>query len=785
MSDEIGHYRIRQKLGSGGMGDVYLAEDLKLRRVVALKVLPADVARDPSRRSRFLQEAHAASVLSHPNVSTIHEVGEDGESVFIAMEFIDGKTLAQVRETRSPDVAEVVDIALQVADALDEAQARGIVHRDIKSANIMLTARGHVKVLDFGLAKMNAPAPEDENTKIKTGVGIVVGTPNYMSPEQALGRTVDPRSDLFSFGVVLYELVTGRLPFTGGTTTETINKITNADPEPMARFNYGLPQELERIIRKLLEKDPDRRYQSARDLVVDLKNLKRDSASGETARAAAPAPRKRAVILVAAAAAVLVIAAVAIFAIRRGDASSGAAAPAIDSIGVLPFANASGDAESEYLSDGISETIINDLSRIAGLRVVPRSTMFQFKGKDSDLQKVAETLNVHAVVAGRVLQRGENLTVSAELIDARSNAQLWGARFERKVSDALSLQQEISREISERLRPGGQSGLPARTAGAMTSDPEAYQLYLKGRYHWNRRTGESLQKALGYFEQAVAKDPTFAKAYIGVADSHLLMEQYADRPAADVAAKAEPAIRRALAIDDRLPEAHTTLAFMYAMRREWSKAEASYRRAIELDPEYPTARHWYNIYLREHGRIDEALAQIQKAQELDPLSMIIGVNLVEVLAMSGRQEEALRTAEKYLEIDPDFPQMLSMITGLYSDAGRHAEAIAAATKAAALSGETSEQLANLAVAHAAAGNRAEALAIVRRLEKRAEEGSDPYYLANVYTALGDHDRAFAALNRSIDMNSGMVSQTKVERGLRPLRSDPRFAQVLRRLGLPV
>jgi serine/threonine-protein kinase len=787
MSDQIGHYRIRQKLGSGGMGDVYLAEDLRLRRTVALKVLPAGVARDPSRRNRFLQEAHAASVLSHPNVSTIHEVGEDGESVFIAMEFIDGETLAQVRESRTVGVAEVVDIAVQVADALDEAQARGIVHRDIKSANIMLTARGHVKVLDFGLAKMLLAPSDDEDTRIKTGAGLVVGTPYFMSPEQALGRTVDHRSDLFSLGVVLYELVTGRLPFVAKTTTETIEKITHADPEPMARFNYGLPLELERIIRKLLEKDPERRYQSARELMVDLRNLKRDSASGETPRAAVPRERfrRRAAIAAAVALAVLALASVAFFALKDKGAAGAGATPAIDSVAVLPFANASSDAESDYLSDGISETIINDLSRIDGLRVVPRTTVFQFKGRD-DIQGAAETLNVHAVVTGRLLQRGETLTVSAELVDARSNAQLWGARYERNISEALALQQEISREISARLRPAGTASAPLRSAGEMTRDPEAYQLYLKGRYHWNRRTGESLEKALGFFEQAVATDPGFALAHIGVADSHLLMEQYGDRPSPDVTSRAEASIRKALQIDERIPEAHASLAFVHMNRRRWNEADASYRRAIELNPDYPTARHWYNIHLRQTGRLDEAYAQIRRAQELDPLSMIIGVNMLEILAMLGRDEEAIRTGERYLEINPDFPQMLGSISSLYSEAGRHKDAIAAAQNAARLSNEVTEQLANLGSAYAAAGNEGEARAIVRRLEGRVEtSGADPYHLATLYTALGDHERAFAALERSIAMNSGMVAGVKVERGLRPLRSDARFEKILRRLGLPV
>lgn len=378
------------------MGDVYLAEDLKLRRMVAMKVLPADFAADPQRRTRFLQEAHAASVLSHPNVCTIHEVGEEGDNVFIVMEYIEGQTLSQVRESRKLNIDDVVDIALQAADALDEAKTRGVIHRDIKSANIMLTARGHVKVLDFGLAKVTAPEETSDETKVKTGVGIVVGTPYYMSPEQALGRPVDHRSDLFSLGIVLYEMVTGKLPFVGTSTTETIEKITHADPDPMARFNYSLPQELERIVRKLLEKDPARRYQTARDLIVDLRNLKRDTISGEMSPKRVAVPQS--VRWRIAAAIALVAVAAASLAVWRPWRAGAAGADIIESIAVLPFVNASRNAENEYLSDGISETIINDLSRISGLRVVPRGTAFRFRGSEGDLQQIAKTLNVRAIV---------------------------------------------------------------------------------------------------------------------------------------------------------------------------------------------------------------------------------------------------------------------------------------------------------------------------------------------------------------------------------------------------
>jgi eukaryotic-like serine/threonine-protein kinase len=783
--DDIGHYRIKQKLGSGGMGEVYLAEDLKLRRSVALKVLPPDVASDPQRRLRFLQEAHAASVLNHPNVSTIYEVGETDETIFIAMEYIEGKTLTQVRESRTCEIDEVIDIAMQASDALDEAHSRGIVHRDVKSANIMLTARGHVKVLDFGLAKLSGEADvHDEDTRIKTSPGLIVGTPYYMSPEQVLGRPLDHRSDLFSLGVVLYELITGKLPFAGATTTETIQKITNAQPDPIARFNYSAPPELERIVRKLLEKDPSRRYQSAQELFVDLKNLKRDTSSGEVAKPSKPKLAKRNLALIAAGVIALLALGITAAVMLRGPAGQQAARAAIDSVAVMPFVNVSNDPETEYLSDGISESIINNLSAIASLRVTPRSTVFRYKGKDPDLAAIAKELNVRAIVSGRVLQRGDVLSVQAELIDTRTNAQIWGARYEKKLSDALALQQEISNEISTRLRSDGQM-LSSGSAASMTANAEAYQLYLKGRFHWNKRTAESIDRALGYFQEAVANDPGFALAHVGVADSYLVMEQYADRPSSEMTDKAEAAIRRALALNEEIAEAHASLGLIHRNRRDWERSEKAYRRSIELNPDYPTARHWYNIMLRHSGRVDEAWVQVRKAQELDPLSMIIGVNVVDVLMIQGRETEALATAEKYMEIDPDFPQLLGILSSLYSRAGRHAEAIATAKRSVALSGGTTEQTSILARAYAAAGERAKAEEIVNALAARiAREQGDPYHLASAYLSLGDRDRALTALEHSFERGSGAVTSIKTAVELKELRGDPRFTALLRRMRIP-
>ncbi|HXI13723.1 MAG TPA: protein kinase [Thermoanaerobaculia bacterium] len=783
MIDTLNHYQIKRKLGSGGMGEVYLAEDTKLHRPVAIKVLPAEFASNPERRARFLQESHAASVLNHPNVSVIYEVGESAEGkIFIAMEYIEGVTLSQARSNRTMESAEILDIAIQASDALDEAHSRGITHRDIKSANIMLTARGHVKVLDFGLAKVHVADPESEDdgdTKIKTSPGLV-GTCSYMSPEQALGRPTDARSDLFSLGIVLYELLTGHLPFVGKTTSETIEKIIHTQPDPIARFNYSLPPELERIIRKLLEKEPGRRYQSARELHVDLKNLKRDSSFGEVAAAF---PQRRARTILAAIAAALILIAGATLVWKRRPAT---ARTAIDSIAVLPFVNVGKDPETEYLSDGISESIINNLTQIASLRVIPRGTVFRYKGKEIDPPAVAKELKVRAVLSGRVHQRGDMLSVQTELVDAKTNSQIWGEQYNRKVSDALALQKEISSQISDKLRVRLGGAEQQRIDRRSTDDPEAYQMYLKGRYHWNKRTGEDLHKALGYFQRAVDRDSDFVLAYVGIGDSHLLMQQYADARTSEVIPKAEEAIRRALAIDEEIAEAHATLGMILDSTWQWEKAEAEFKRAIELNPNYPTAYHWYNLYLRNMGRVDEAMEAIRKAQQLDPLSMIIGTNVVVDLAILGRYDEAIATARKYLELDPEYGQLLGILSVVYSLTGRYEDAIATATTGFESSGQVSEQLANLGHAYAYAGRREDALKTIETLKGRFENRRAlGFHVASVYSALGDHSRAFEWLEKDLAEPTGMINRLKTDIHFIKLRSDPRFEAILRKMKIPV
>jgi len=827
-STHLGPYKVLSPLGAGGMGEVYLAEDTRLHRKVALKLLPAEFASDDNRMRRFNQEAMAAAALNHPHIAHIYEIREADSVHFIAMEYIDGETLRQRIKT-GMKLLDTLEVATQVASALAAANAAGIVHRDIKPENIIVRRDGYIKVLDFGLAKLSAPggAPTDTEAPTKamvnTGAGTVMGTANYMSPEQSKGTQVDARTDLWSLGAVLYEMIAGRLPFPGETPTETISLILQREPAPLTRFAPDITPELERIVTKALTKDREERYQTAKDLLIDLRKLKRklevdaeiertlapelrssaSTASGQgapvttsgssaaTVAASVPPAASSAEYLLSGIKRHKLLATFAVIVLAIGIVGTSAylharnTEVAIDSIAVLPFVNQNRDPDTEYLSDGLTESIINSLSQLSSLRVSPRSTVFQYKGKDTDPMKVGHDLGVRAVVTGRLLQRGDNLMVSAELLDVRDNKQVWGEQYNRKVADALAVQQEISREISERLRTKLSSEEQRQLTRRDTSNPEAYGFYLKGRYYWNKRTADNIRKAIEQFQQAADKDPNYALPYVGLADCYSILEVYLGTPASETLPKAKAFAERALQLDNSLAEAHASLGYTYDALWQWENAEEEFKRALELNPSYPTAHQWYSLLLLDKGRFDEALTEARRAQELDPLSLVIGQNVAQVYLARADVNSSIEQARKVIDLDPRYSRGHSLLGLAYLKQGNYSEAIVELQKAVDLPSERDRLAsASLGYAYGVTGRRAEALAILKELEAKYGRhevlGQD---LAAVYAGLGDRDQAFAWLEKDFQARSGLLVRTRWQLPFESLRSNPRFADLLRRMGL--
>ncbi|TDI96514.1 MAG: hypothetical protein E2O76_11610 [Caldithrix sp.] len=638
------HYKIIEKLGAGGMGVVYKAEDTKLKRDVAIKFLPRQIASNREERKRFEIEAKAAAALNHPNIATIYAIEEVDDEMFIVMEYIEGQELHELvgagfKPAPTLTLDKIVDYATQIASGLQAAHEKDVTHRDIKSANIMVTGKGQVKIMDFGLAKVRGGVQ-------LTQVGTTLGTAAYMSPEQAQGLETDHRTDIWSFGVVLYEMLTGKMPFPGDYEQAVIYSILNEEPE----FSEEIPANLQQLLLKALAKNPQERYQNVGEVLADLESFDTAQTSGVAkpvgANGHSPLPGNHVFLYGGVAFLIILFASFAYFLNRSQP---------IDSIAVLPFVNSNNDPDIEYLSDGITETLITKLSQLPQLKVMAR-TGSRFRGKDMTPQQAGEQLNVRAVLTGAIVQRGNALRLNAQWVDVSDGSQFWGKQYNRTMDDIFAVQDAISEQISTSLRLKLSSDDKSRLVKRHTEDTEAYQLYLKGRFYWNQRTGEALRTAVDYFQQAINRDPTYALAYAGIADCYVLLAWYKVLTAIESFPKAKAAALQALQIDDQLAEAHTALAMTYvAFDWDWVSAEERFVRAIELNPNYATAHQWYGAgHLAFLACFDEALTEVKRALALDPLSLIIKSELGTVYRQAGYYDLAIEQLQNTIEMDQNF-----------------------------------------------------------------------------------------------------------------------------------
>jgi serine/threonine protein kinase/Tfp pilus assembly protein PilF len=777
--DRLGPYEVLAPLGAGGMGEVWKARDPRLERDVAVKVLPASFSKDPDRLRRFEQEAKAASALNHPNILTIHDIGTQDGSPYVVSELLEGETLRSRLAGGAFTPRKALGHALQIAHGLSAAHEKGIVHRDLKPENIFVTRDGRVKILDFGLAKLTETAGgttrQTDLPTQGTEPGMVLGTLGYMSPEQVRGRPADPRSDIFSFGAILYEMLSGRRAFHGDTSADTMSAILTRDPPDLSATNREISPGLDRIVRHCLEKDPERRFHSAHDLAFDLEAL-----SNPLALSSAPVARRRSPRLKFAAPIVLAAVAIAAAVLLLRPRSK-----AIDSLAVLPFANANGDVSSDYLSDGITESLTNSLSQLPNLHVTARTIARRYKGKDSDPQKAGRELGVRAVLSGRVLQRGDTLTIQVDLVDAGSGAQLWGDHYNKKMADILTVQEEIAREISERLRlrlTGEQKrGLTKR----YTDNTEAYEAYLKGRYYFEHRNEKVIETAMQYFEEAIEKDPTYALAYASVADSYVVMNSYGALPPKDAYPRARAAAAKALEIDANLADPHASLAFVEAFYDwNWADAEREFKRALELKPKYLATTHlWYGLFLSAVSRHEEAIAAMNRAAELDPLTPVIQWNLARILVGARRFDAAVEAGRRAVELGPNAGYGHGQLGLAYLAAGRTVEACSEFEKPPQLARDNPTGL-YFTSGLARCGKKSEALQILRELEEIARQRYVvPFFFAKLYESLGDRQNTFVWLERAYEDRSWDLAYVNVDPFWDDIRSDPRFIDLLRRMHL--
>lgn len=795
------------------MGEVYLARDLKLNRIAALKILPAELAADEKRMQRFIQEAQTASALNHPNIVTVFEIDDDHQPPYIASEFIDGETLRERLSRGLVNVNETIDFAIQVAGALVAAHEAGIVHRDIKPENVMIRRDGIVKVLDFGIAKV-VDGPRnvvDREAPTRLGMhtqpGVVIGTAAYMSPEQARGLPVDARTDIFSLGVLIYEAVAGRVPFGGSNVNEILASVLSYEEAlPLARYAGDVPAELERIVAKLLRKNRDERYQTSKDVLVDLRRLKDDltfekkrkllavsesrdalkeqvttpiAKRTSSRRSFVAAHKKTTVIFILA---VLVI----LSAVAAYSYFGGSRRAAINSVAVLPFVNVGKDESNEYLCDGISESLTNDLSQLPQLKVISRSSTFVYKDKNVDLQDVARTLGVEAVVTGRVMQRGDDLQISVELVRASDRSEMWGEQYTRKASDLQAVQSEIARSISQKLRLRLSGTEEQRLAKPATVNAQAYQLYLTGLFFFRKGGVENYKKALDYYNQAVTLDPDFALAYAMMTAPYVdlyVLTASGDLTPTEALSRSRAAAQRALDLDDNLAEAHIAMASINELQWNWIGAEVEAKRAIELNPNIALAHNIYALLLIVLGRNAEALAENKRAQELDPLRIALKSNQAKALLFARRYDEAIQVAQAAIKLDPNFPNAHWCLAEIYAITGNYKESVNEYQKTIDLDGPLPTHLCFLGYAYGLAGRRSDALAILKRL-KTTDKYVSPTELAVLYIGLGDKEAALQSLERAYAERDPRMDELKVEPYFDSLRSDSRYQELLNNLHFP-
>jgi serine/threonine-protein kinase len=774
----LGHYLVAERIGVGGMGQVYRARDEHLDRDVAIKVLPPKTFSDESARKYFRKEALALSKLNHPNIATIHDFDTQQGIDFLVMEYVPGVTLSERIANHPLPEKEFMRLGLQLVEGLTAAHEQRVVHRDLKPNNLRLTPDGRLKILDFGLAKLAQPATPEAETESETRTGA--GTLPYMSPEQLRGETVDARSDIWAAGMVLYEMATGRTAFHEKTATATADAILHKPVVPPGRRADELSPQLEDIILKCLEKEAENRYQSAKELAVDLRRVSAPS-TGASVRAAAT--RRR---LVRAALATLFAALLVAFNAGgwRDRLLGRDGQPQISSLAVLPLANLSHDPEQDYFADGMTEALITDLAKTADFRVISRTSVMHYKGTEKPLPQIARELHVDAVVEGSV-QRSENrVRITAQLIRAATDRHLWADSYERDLQDILGLQNEVAHAITQQVEGRLSQKNEARRKSFHPVNPEAYEAYLKGRYFWNKRDRASLEKSLVYFNEAIAKDPNYALAYAGLADVYVVIgSDWATAPK-DVNEKAKAAAQKALAIDDSLVEPHTSLASIYHNEWNWQGAEREFKRAIELNPNYATAHHWYSIYLATVGRFDETVKEAKKAAELDPLSLIISASLGSRLNEARRYEDAANQCRKTLDMDPNFGLAHLCIGTSYVNEGHFQEGIPELQKGTDLLPGSPYSMAQLGIAYALSGDHARAREVLSKLKSPSQPYLPAFSIAMVYAGLADKEQTIFWLKKGYEERNEDMIYMKIEPVLDPIRSDPRFQDLIRSVGFP-